>query len=129
MIGSGLRRIWIDCILCLLLLIIPTGCYSSRPSDGGAQARFHQPRRVDARDVQVPRGYRIDVVTTGLTFPTGIAFDDDGRPYVTESGYAYGEKWLPARLVLPKPPIAATRTQSRGLPVSHHSIIPSMWLL
>ena len=51
------------------------------------------------RDVQVPRGYRIDVVTTGLTFPTGITFDDDGRPYVTESGYAYGEKWTPARLV------------------------------
>lgn len=82
-----------------LMLGGESGCYRIQPSNGGAQARFKSPRRVDARDVQVPAGYRVQVVSTGLTFPTGVAFDDQGRAYVTESGYSYGEKWRPARLV------------------------------
>jgi hypothetical protein len=38
-------------------------------------------------------------VATGLNFPTGVAFDNDGRAYVTESGYSYGEVWTTPRLV------------------------------
>ncbi|MEF3305242.1 PQQ-dependent sugar dehydrogenase [Paenibacillus sp. GYB003] len=35
-------------------------------------------------------GFRLERVASGLTFPTEIAFDDQGNRYVTESGYAYG---------------------------------------
>lgn len=76
-----------------------TGCYSILPSDGGGQADFSPPRRVDAADVAVPAGYTVEVVATGLTFPTGVAFDDAGGVYVTESGYAYGEVWTLPRLL------------------------------
>ena len=36
-------------------------------------------------------GYTIEAVTTGLTFPTAVTSDDEGRWYVIESGYSYGE--------------------------------------
>ena len=47
----------------------------------------------------LPAGYRIEPVATGLTFPTGVAFDEQGQPVVTEAGYSYGEDWTTPRLV------------------------------
>lgn len=38
----------------------------------------------------MPAGYKIDLVATGLTFPTALAFDDEGGLYVVEGGWAYG---------------------------------------
>ena len=82
------------------------GCYGMRPSSGGGQTEFLResddfdaPRTVDAADVALPPGYRIEAVATGLTFPTGVTFDDEGRPHVTESGYSYGEVFLTPRLL------------------------------
>ncbi|HHY76333.1 MAG TPA: hypothetical protein GX500_06150 [Firmicutes bacterium] len=43
-------------------------------------------------EVMLPGGYRIEPVVTGLTFPTAIAWDEEGRMYVLEAGYAYGPK-------------------------------------
>lgn len=76
-----------------------SGCYGMRPSSGGGETDFDPPRAVNAADVALPPGYRIEAVATGLTFPTGVAFDGQGRPYVTESGYAYGEVFLTPRLL------------------------------
>lgn len=50
-------------------------------------------------DIALPSGYKAEVVATGLTFPVGVTFDANERPYVVESGYAYGEKYAPARLI------------------------------
>ncbi|MBA3560248.1 MAG: sugar dehydrogenase, partial [Gemmatimonadaceae bacterium] len=36
--------------------------------------------------IQLPPGYRIEKVVDGLTFPTSIAWDDQGRLHVVESG-------------------------------------------
>ena len=47
----------------------------------------------------LPAGYRIEAVASGLTFPTGVAFDDGGRPHVLEAGYSYGERWTLPRLL------------------------------
>jgi glucose/arabinose dehydrogenase len=74
------------------------GCFAVRPSSGGGQTDA-PPRRVNPADVVLPDGYRIEAVATGLTFPTGVAFDDRGRPHVTEAGYSYGEKWTTPRLL------------------------------
>ncbi|HET6567493.1 MAG TPA: hypothetical protein VFG50_05975 [Rhodothermales bacterium] len=74
-----------------------------RSSDGGGKATFEPPREVNPADVAVPEGYRIEVVATGLTFPTGIAFDDEGRAYVTEAGYSYGEYHGTPRLLRLEP--------------------------
>ena len=78
-----------------------SGCYTMRGSEGGAQAKLApgEGRRVNPADVALPPGYRIEAVATGLTFPTGVAFDKDGRPHVTEGGYSYGEAFTTPRLL------------------------------
>jgi len=86
--------------LIALLLVAPLGgCYGTRSSSGGGQTDFSAPRRVDAKDVAVPRGFQVEVVATGLTFPTGVAFDQDGTAYVIEAGYSYGEMFTTPRLL------------------------------
>lgn len=79
------------------------GCFTMYSSDGGGQTSFEGPRRVDPDDVAVPRGYRIEVIAEGLTFPTGVAFDEDGHVYVTEAGYSYGGEPRTPRLVRIEP--------------------------
>ncbi len=76
--------------LALLLVASLAGCFRLLPTKGGGMTEFGGPRRVDSADVVLPAGYRIEAVATGLAFPTGVAFDDDGRAYVTEAGYSYG---------------------------------------
>jgi len=74
-----------------------------RSSKGGGQAEFSSPRRAEPQAVALPAGYRIEVVATGLNLPTGVAFDEAGRVYVTEAGYSYGELWTTPRLVRVEP--------------------------
>ena len=83
----------------LLLVLSASGCYRTRPSMGGGQVANPGGRDVDAADVWLPPGYHIEPVFQGLTFPTGVTFDDDGNVYVVESGYAYGEDWTHPRLL------------------------------
>ncbi|HZS12102.1 MAG TPA: PQQ-dependent sugar dehydrogenase [Nitrospirales bacterium] len=78
-------------------------CFELSGSHGGGQTTFSGTRALNPADIAVPDGYRIDVVATGLTFPTGIAFDASGNAYVTESGYAYGEVTTVPRLLRLKP--------------------------
>ncbi len=78
--------------------LLSSGCYIMRPSAGGGQ-HAEANRKANAADVAVPAGYRISVVAEGLTFPTGITFDNDGTPYVIEAGYSYGEMWTTPKLL------------------------------
>ena len=82
----------------LAALMLPA-CYSMRPSSGGGQIRPVGGRVVTPTDVIVPSGYRVESVARGLTFPTGVAFDNDGQPIIVESGYSYGEAWTTPRLI------------------------------
>ncbi len=82
-----------------LALLGGSGCFRILPSQGAGQTTFAPPRRVTASDVAVPRGYVVEAVATGLTFPTGVAFDDGGAVYVTEAGYSYGERWTTPRVL------------------------------
>ncbi len=54
-------------------------------SASGAEARVTRPA-----DISVPDGYRIEAVVTGLDAPTMVAFDDQARMLVAESGYLGG---------------------------------------
>jgi hypothetical protein len=67
-------------------VVIFLASFSMRPSDGGGRAEFTPPRHVNADDIALPDGYRIEAVAEGLTFPSGVAFDDQGRVYVVEAG-------------------------------------------
>jgi glucose/arabinose dehydrogenase len=80
--------------------LVLTGClYAALPSSGGGQTTFEPPREVRPADIALPPGYRIEPVATGLTFPTGVAFDEAGRVHVVEAGYSYGEVVTTPRLV------------------------------
>ncbi|MGI9174647.1 MAG: PQQ-dependent sugar dehydrogenase [Rhodothermales bacterium] len=87
--SNAVRLATLLCAVGLMTLML-TGCYRLLSSKGGGQTSFDQPREVDPADVALPEGYRIEAVATGLTFPTGVAFDDGGAVYVTEAGYSYG---------------------------------------
>ena len=56
-------------------------------------------RQVDPADVLLPEGYKIEVVGRNFTFPTAVVEDEQGGLYVTESGYSYGEVFLPPKLI------------------------------
>lgn len=75
------------------------GCYAMRPSTGGGQTSFSGQRTFNPADVAVPAGYRVELVARNLTYPTGVAFDASGTPFVTESGYSYGEDFTEPRLL------------------------------
>jgi glucose/arabinose dehydrogenase len=76
-----------------------SGCLAIIPSNGGGQTSFTPPRRIEPSDIALPAGYKIEAVATGLTFPSGVTFDDAGRIYVIEAGYSYGEVWTVPRLL------------------------------
>ncbi len=77
-----------------------TSCYRVRPSNGGGQiSEVSTQRSINPADIALPQGYTIEAVATGLTYPTGITFDAQGRPYVVEAGYSYGEDWTTPQLL------------------------------
>ena len=41
---------------------------------------------IDADQVFAPDGYKVEVVAAGLSFPTGMAFADDGTLFINEGG-------------------------------------------
>ena len=49
--------------------------------------------------VKLPPGLRIEKVAGGLTYPTAITWDDDGRMYVAEAGGQFLEEPPPARIL------------------------------
>src|SRR5215207_2968275 len=86
-------------VIAVALVATLSACFAMRPSNGGGQTRFDAPRRLDPQSVLLPAGYRLEVVASGLNLPTGVTFDDQGRVYVVEAGYSYGEVWSTPRLV------------------------------
>ena len=47
----------------------------------------------------VPEGYKVEAVVTDLTYPSSVEFDNEGRMFVAESGYVYGDEAAPARVL------------------------------
>lgn len=85
--------------LVLLCGSLVSACYVMRPSSGAGQAKVPSVRQYDPAGVVLPSGYRVERVASGLTFPVGIAFDDQNRAHVVESGYSYGEVFTEPRLL------------------------------
>jgi glucose/arabinose dehydrogenase len=83
----------------LSLLSLLPGCYGTLPSYGGGQIASAPARRTNPADVWLPKGYKVEAVMEGLNFPTGVTFDEQGRAYVVEAGYSYGEAWSTPRLL------------------------------
>jgi glucose/arabinose dehydrogenase len=90
---------WLTFIVVVAAAGATGGCYRLRGSVGGGQIAAPAQRTVRPADVALPPGYSIEPVAMGLTFPTGVVFDDRNTPYVIESGYSYGEAITTPRLL------------------------------
>lgn len=53
----------------------------------------------DPGALDLPEGYRAEVVAKGFTFPTTLLIDENENIYVAEAGYAYGPKTTLARVL------------------------------
>mgnify|MGYP001194397834 CR=1 FL=1 len=62
------------------------GCSVRLPSPPPAATRLPAGRD----DILIEKGYCLEPVAIGLTFPTSLAFDEDGRLHIAEAGYSYG---------------------------------------
>lgn len=81
-----------------------TACFAGKSSKGGGEVSDKaiikaSQRPANPYDIDVPPGYRIEIVAEKLTFPTGVAFGANNEIYVVESGYAYGEKLTTPRII------------------------------
>ena len=86
-------RIYLVAESLFLTAALISGCLAVIPSNGGGQVSFTPPRSINPSDIALPNGYSIEAVATELIFPSGVTFDADGRVYVIEAGYSYGEVW------------------------------------
>ncbi|MDT0691948.1 hypothetical protein RM549_19335, partial [Salegentibacter sp. F188] len=91
-------------IILFAVLVGFQSCYRIMPSKGGGQLDdVPEKRNIEPTDVLLPDGYKIEVVTEGLTFPTAVTFDEEGNIYVIEGGYSYGEVFLAPKLLKIQP--------------------------
>jgi len=80
-------------------MLFAIGCGRVVPDSGGGMIKPPPARPISAQDIVLAPGYAIEPVAAGMTFPTGVTFDDAGRVYLIESGYAYGEVFLAPKLL------------------------------
>jgi glucose/arabinose dehydrogenase len=97
---------------CFLLSL--NSCYKVRGHYGGKQSFEPVARKIDPADIALPKGYKIEMVASNLTYPTGAAFDESGNLYVIESGYSYGEIFLQPKLLKIEADGKATEIVSGG---------------
>lgn len=88
----------------LLALVSVTGCLPPATYPSGVYPReFPRVPPPDAAAARVPDGYRVEVVLSGLEYPTAVDLDEAGNLYVAEAGYAYGDPVAPARILRVSP--------------------------
>jgi glucose/arabinose dehydrogenase len=98
----GRRRARLGLAATGVALLALSGCYRVRNAEGGGEVDVDEvkgPRPIRTTDVALHPGFGIRLVAHGLTYPTGIAFDERGQAFVIESGYSYGEEQGTARLL------------------------------
>jgi len=69
------------------------------PGRGRAPESLPAIPRPDANAAQVPAGYRVEIVSADLVYPTSVEFDDAGNMYVAEGGFVYGDDVAQARVL------------------------------
>ena len=95
---------------CALLSALAPGCRVAPvqvvPQPRTTVAAAPELPRIPAPDpgaAEVPFGYRVEIVASGLTYPSSVEFDPEGNMYIAEAGYAYGDQSAPARVLRIRP--------------------------
>ncbi len=89
----------INILILFAALFLISGCYFLSGSDGGGETDWKPPRKLNPDDVALPKGYAIEIIARGLTFPTDLTFDDEENIFVIEAGYSYGEVFTKPKLI------------------------------
>lgn len=82
----------------LILLFLIVSCKKAeeeRADDEEIISEVSQPgqRKINATDIVVPEGYKIEALVEGLTYPVDITLDEEGNYYIAEAGgHTYGTK-------------------------------------
>lgn len=87
-LSTSSRPAYCAVALCATLLALG-GCYKLMGEKGAASSDAPSgilENRSTYDYIELPEGYRIEKVAAGLTFPTGVTWDDEGTLYVSESG-------------------------------------------
>jgi glucose/arabinose dehydrogenase len=87
------------CLAVVLALFVGSCATLPERPQGSFPLEWPQIPTPNASAAQVPPGYKVELVASGLTYPTSIAFDGAGGIYVAEAGYAYGDPIAPAQIV------------------------------
>ena len=93
-------------VLALGMTLLFGGCELLLPNEG-----VGEPEDQDFPTIVLPEGYEIEKVVGGLTYPTSITWDDQGRMYVAEAGGAFLEEEPPARILRIEPTQTMVRTE------------------
>lgn len=72
---------WLSFAMALIIPVLLSGCHLFDDDDD-----------VNFPTIQVPQGYEIEKVVSGLDFPTSVTWDDEGNMYVAEAGGGLGTK-------------------------------------
>ena len=78
--------------------------HAQSPATAGVEAQQSAPDEMpqvpppDPSAAPVADGYQVEVVVSGLTYPTSADFDDVGNMYVSEAGGVSGDPVAPARI-------------------------------
>lgn len=100
--GFG-RAASISCLLCLACGGLTTA------QDGGSS-----PPAAAAPFEEIAEGYELELVLSGLTYPTSVEMRPGGETWIAEAGYSYGDAIAPAR-ILEIAPDGRLRIMARGL--------------
>src|SRR5689334_5228178 len=90
--------------LSVLVGVASLGCRTPQPSDP-ALACFRTPPPPlpaipppDPSAAEVPPGYQVELVLSGLSCPSSVEFDNQGALYIAEAGYGDGNEATSARI-------------------------------
>jgi glucose/arabinose dehydrogenase len=72
--------------------------WKSKFNDNGWE-ESHRIKNKSGASYWIEKGYKLELVTDKLTFPTAITFNDDGDLFVGESGFSYGPAAAQSRIL------------------------------
>lgn len=76
----------------ILLVLHPVSILAQKAQENSMEVNFPESQRnLDAQNIVVPEGYKIEAMQASLTYPVDVTFDEEGNIYVAEAGgHTYG---------------------------------------
>lgn len=85
----------------IIVMLLTVACASTKNvayaqgqiASAGKMVNPKSNRTIKPSDIVVPKGYQIEAVAKGLSYPVDITFEDNGNAFIAEAGgHTYGTK-------------------------------------